>query len=82
MVEEQNIQIPWSTISKRIGKRSRLSISKMAKNGWTAVGVGRSAAPEAAQNQCQRQGAPSNGRRQAPKEWRVAVTTGRVGRRR
>jgi hypothetical protein len=28
MVEEQNIQIPWSTISKRIGKRSRLSCFK------------------------------------------------------
>jgi hypothetical protein len=28
MVEEQNIPIPWSTISKRIGKRSRLSCFK------------------------------------------------------
>jgi hypothetical protein len=28
LVEEQGIQIPWSTISKRIGKRSRLSCFK------------------------------------------------------
>lgn len=28
MVEEQGIQIPWSNISKRIGKRSRLSCFK------------------------------------------------------
>jgi len=28
MVEEQGIQIPWSTISKRMGKRSRLSCFK------------------------------------------------------
>jgi len=28
MVEEQNIQIPWSDISKRMGKRSRLSCFK------------------------------------------------------
>jgi hypothetical protein len=28
MVEDQSIQIPWSTISKRIGKRSRLSCFK------------------------------------------------------
>lgn len=28
VVEEQNIQIPWSTISKKIGNRSRLSCFK------------------------------------------------------
>lgn len=28
LVEDQNIQIPWSTISKRMGKRSRLSCFK------------------------------------------------------
>jgi hypothetical protein len=30
-------RIPWSTISKRIGKRSRLSFQKWQKNGWTAA---------------------------------------------
>jgi hypothetical protein len=28
MVEEQNLQIPWSHISKRMGNRSRLSVFK------------------------------------------------------
>lgn len=28
IVEEQNIQIPWSSISKRMGRRSRLSCFK------------------------------------------------------
>ena len=32
MVESQHIKIPWSTISKRMGKRSRLSCFKKCKS--------------------------------------------------